>query len=112
MNHDTIRNNNPESQNNNTVFLQQASTILDEIDMQYTEADLDEKRQLKPQLDAAILNYSQARLKILQHQITCTSEDITQIQALRREVDRAANVTSILKVLFRFSQLLTRLSIL
>lgn len=99
-------------QNNNKIFLQQASAILDEIDMQYTEADLDEKVQLKPQLDAAILNYSQARLKVLQHQVTCTPEDIAQMQALRREVDRSANVTATLKVLFRFSQLLTRLSIL
>jgi hypothetical protein len=112
MNRNIMRNNNVESQNNNTVFLQQASAILDEIDMQYTEADLDTKVQLKPQLDAAILKYSQARLKILQHQITCTSEDIAQMQALRQEIGRAASVANSLKVLFRFTQLITRLAIL
>jgi hypothetical protein len=93
----------------NTLFLQTASTVMNELDVQYMEADLDDKVQLKDKLDKAMMAFSEARCKILENEVLCTEDDVTQMQSLRQAVEDAAEIQTLLKVMARLTGMLAKL---
>lgn len=93
----------------NTEFLQVASNVMNELDIRYMEADLDEKLTLKDDLDRAMMTFSEARSKILENEVICTPEDVTNMQELRREVDRAGEIQALVKVAVRLTRIMARL---
>jgi len=93
---------------NNTQFLQAASAVMNELDIRYMEADLDEKLQLKDDLDKAMMTFSEIRCKILENAVICTSDDLTNMQGLQQEVNRAQTIQKVLAVVVRLTGMLAR----
>jgi len=93
---------------NNTQFLQAASAIMNELDIRYMEADLDEKVELKDDLDKAMMTFSEIRCKILENAVICTADDIANMQSLRQEVNRAQTIQKVLAVAVRLTGMLAR----
>jgi hypothetical protein len=93
----------------NTLFLQTASTVMNELDIRYMEADLDEKLELKEELDKAMMTFSEARCKILENEVLCSADDVAKMQELRREVEQAGETQKLLMVVVRVGRILARI---
>jgi len=93
----------------NTAFLQIASSVMNELDIRYMEADLDERVQLKEELDRAMMTFSEVRCKILENEVICTPDDLSKMQLLRQEVEDAGEIQKILAIAVRLTQMLARL---
>lgn len=93
----------------NTLFLQTAAAVMNELDIRYMEADLDGKVQLKDDLDKAMMTFSEIRCRILESEITCTADDIAQMQRLRQEVNEAEEMQSVLSTMARLTRFFARL---
>lgn len=93
----------------NTLFLQAASAAMNELDLRYMEADLDGKVQLKEELDKAMMNFSEIRCRILEREVICTTEDVSRMQSLRKDIERAEVVQSLLSVMAQLTGFFARL---
>lgn len=93
----------------NTIFLQTAAAVMNELDIRYMEADLDGKVQLKDDLDRAMMTFSEIRCRILESEITCTPDDVAKMQQLREEVNEAKAVQSVLSTMIRLTKFFARL---
>ncbi|PSB25522.1 hypothetical protein [Stenomitos frigidus] len=93
----------------NTLFLQTASAVMNELDIRYMEADLDGKMQLKDDLDKAMMTFSEIRCRLLESEVICTPEDVAQMQHLRQEVNKAGTVQSVLSTMVRLTRFFARL---
>ncbi len=86
----------------NHQFLQQASDLMNDLNVHYMEAEFDDQVQLKDQLDQAMSNFSKTKLAILKHNIICTSDDVKQMQQLRSRLANAPNLQQILTTVASF----------
>ncbi|MBW4691160.1 MAG: hypothetical protein KME27_05270 [Lyngbya sp. HA4199-MV5] len=93
----------------NTIFLQTAAAVMNELDIRYMEADLDGKVQLKEDLDRAMMTFSEIRCRILEREIICKPEDIAKMQQLRQEVNDAEEIQSVLSTMIRLTKFFARL---
>lgn len=93
----------------NTLFLQTASAVMNELDIRYMEADLDGKMQLKDDLDKAMMTFSEIRCRLLESEVICTPDDVVQMQQLREAVNHAGTVQSVLSTLVRLTRFFARL---
>lgn len=93
----------------NTIFLQTAAAVMNELDIRYMEADLDGKVQLKEDLDRAMMTFSEIRCRILEREITCKPEDVAKMQQLRQEVNQAEEIQSVLSTMIRLTKFFARL---
>ena len=91
----------------NALFLKAAAAVMNELDVQYIEADLDGKVQLKDDLDKAMRAFSQVRRRILESEVQCTPADVAKMQALQREVQQASDIQTVLKAIVRVIGFLT-----
>ncbi len=91
---------------NNALLLQSAAALMNDLNVRYMEADLDGQLDLKPEMDQAFLNYSQARLALLENSIQCTPADVSQMQQLRQQVSQAAEIQTVIAAVIRFSSFL------
>lgn len=88
--------------NSNHLFLQQASDLMNDLNVRYMEAEFDDQVQLKDQLDRAMSDFSKAKLAILKNSIICTSDDVKQMQQLRQRLSNAPDVQKILATVVSF----------
>ncbi|WP_068816499.1 hypothetical protein [Phormidesmis priestleyi] len=86
----------------NHLFLQQASDLMNDLNVRYMEAEFDDQVQLKDQLDRAMSDFSRAKLAILKNSIICTSDDVKQMQQLRQRLSNAPDVQKILATVVSF----------
>ncbi len=86
----------------NHLFLQQASDLMNDLNVHYMEAEFDNQVQLKDQLDQAMSDFSKAKLAILKHSIICTSDDVKQMQQLRQRLSNAPDLQKILATVVSF----------
>ncbi|MBC7822701.1 MAG: hypothetical protein H7126_02260 [Candidatus Parcubacteria bacterium] len=86
----------------NHLFLQQASDLMNDLNVRYMEAEFDDQVQLKDQLDRAMSDFSKAKLAILKNSIICTSDDVKQMQQLRQRLSNAPDVQKILATVVSF----------
>ncbi len=93
----------------NTVFLQTASAVMNELDIRYMEADLDGKVQLKDDLDKAMMTFSEIRCRILESEVLCTPADVAKMQQLRQDVENAEEIQAVLSAMVRVTGFLARL---
>jgi hypothetical protein len=93
----------------NTLFLQTAAAVMNELDIRYMEADLDGKVQLKDDLDRAMMTFSEIRCRILESELTCTPADVAKMQQLREEVNEAGEIQSVLSTMVRLTKFFARL---
>ncbi len=93
----------------NTLFLQTASAVMNELDVRYMEADLDEKVQLKEELDKAMMTFSEARCKLLENEVLCSADDVAKMQELRQEVEQAGEIQTLITVVVRLGRILARI---
>lgn len=93
----------------NSLFLQTAAAVMNELDIRYMDADLDGKVALKDDLDKAMMTFSEIRCRILESEIICTSEDVTKMQQLREEVNEAEEIQSVLSTMVRLTKFFARL---
>jgi hypothetical protein len=103
---------NPDNPNNpnNTQFLRAAAAVMSDLDIRYMEADFNGKVALKPELDKAMLAFSQLRLKLLKNAVLCKPTDIQKMQALRQDISKADGITTLLQVAVRVSSFLMKLA--
>jgi hypothetical protein len=88
---------------NNRLFLQQASNLLNELQIRYLEADFDDQVELKDDLDRAMSDFSRAKLAILKSTVTCTSDDVKQMRQLRQKISSAPNFSQIVSTVVSFA---------
>lgn len=93
----------------NTLFLQTASAVMNELDIRYMEADLDGKVQLKDDLDRAMMTFSEIRCRILESEVICTPADVAQMKQLHQEVNDAGTVQSVLSTMTKIARFFARL---
>lgn len=86
----------------NHLFLQQASDLMNDLNVRYMEAEFDDQVQFKDQLDRAMSDFSKAKLAILKNSIICTSDDVKQMQQLRQRLSNAPDVQKILATVVSF----------
>ena len=86
----------------NHLFLQQASDLMNDLNVRYMEAEFDDQVQLKDQLDRAMSDFSKEKLAILKNSIICTSDDVKQMQQLRQRLSNAPDVQKILATVVSF----------
>jgi hypothetical protein len=87
----------------NQDFFQQASDLLNELEIRYMEADFDTQVQLRDQLDQAMADFSKARLAILKKNIVCTPDDVKQMQLLRQQIVNAPDILRVLTTVAKFA---------
>ena len=87
----------------NHLFLQQAANLMNDLNVRYMEAEFDDQVQLKDQLDQAMNDFSKAKLAILKNTITCTADDVRQMQQLRQRLAKAPNLQQILTTVISFA---------
>jgi hypothetical protein len=95
-------------EDNNQQFFKQATLIMEEIESRFRDADFDEQVQLRAGRQSAMNNFSKARLAITEKQITCTLEDIKQMQKLRQQIESAPDLRLILTCVGRFTSFLCK----
>ncbi len=100
----------PSNNDNNTQFLRTAAAVMSDLDVCYMEADFNGKVDLKPELDKAMLAFSQLRLQILRNAVLCQPSDVQKMQALRQDVNNADDINTLLQVAVRISSFLLRLA--
>ena len=93
----------------NTLFLQTAAAVMNELDIRYMEANLDGKVQLKDDLDRAMMTFSEIRCRILERELLCTPTDVAKMQQLRQEINEAEAIQSVLSTMIRLSKFFARL---
>ena len=76
---------------------------MNELEIQYLEAEFDEQVQLKENLDQAMSDFSRAKLAILKNAVTCTAEDIRQMKQLQQQVSNAPSLTQIVSTIVSFA---------
>lgn len=67
-----------------------AAAAVTEIDRRYRLANINDQIQLKQKRDEAFAAYSLARLKLLEAGMITTAADVTEMQRLKADIDRAA----------------------
>ncbi len=87
---------------NNELFLQQATAIVNEIELRYLNADFDEQFQMREDRDRAMITFSKAKLAILKNQVKCTPEDIKAMQQLRKRIESAPDILQMIAGAARF----------
>ncbi|XGV94501.1 MAG: hypothetical protein ACAF41_17310 [Leptolyngbya sp. BL-A-14] len=93
----------------NSLFLQTAAAVMNELDIRYMDADLDGKVALKDDLDKAMMTFSEIRCRILESELICTPEDVAKMQQLREEVNEAEEIQSVLSTMVRLTKFFARL---
>ncbi|MBD2326515.1 hypothetical protein [Alkalinema sp. FACHB-956] len=91
----------------NQQLLTLAAAFLDELNIRYMEADLDEQVELQPQRDRAMRNYTQARLALLQRRVLCKPEDLAQMQQIHQKLARSTNFRQVVDSVLSFAGFLT-----
>lgn len=91
---------------NDAIVLEDAKEAAFALDKAYRRAilnaDLATMTQLKPQVEAAYEQYSQARLKLLQQGMLATAEDVAEMRRIRAEIDQAATTQTLIEGAVRF----------
>jgi hypothetical protein len=82
--------------NTNELFLQQATAVVNEIEIRYLSAEFDDQFQMREDRDRAMVVYSKAKLAILKNQVQCKPEDIQEMRKLRKRIEDAPDVGRII----------------
>ena len=83
--------------NTDTMTLQEASNAVLTIDMRYRSlTHINDKEDLKPTRDQAFASYTLARLALLEARVMTTQDDVEEMKALRAEIERAADLQTLL----------------
>ncbi len=92
----------------NTLFLQTASSVINELDVRYTSTSAP-KAYLKEELDKAMMTFAEIRCRILENEISCTAEDVTSIQEVHQGLAATRDVQALIPLVTRFTGILARL---
>jgi hypothetical protein len=97
---------------NDEIVLEDAKEVAFALDKTLRRAimnaDFDRVMTLKPQVDHAFKQYSQARLQLLQEGMLATEEDIGAMHRIRAEIDQAATTQALVQGAIRFVALLAK----
>ncbi|OUC15560.1 MAG: hypothetical protein B0A82_06355 [Alkalinema sp. CACIAM 70d] len=91
----------------NQQFLKLAADFMNELNVRYMEADLDEQIELQAQRDQAMRNYTQARLALLKRSVLCKPEDLAQMQQLKQKLAQSTSFRQILDSALSFAGFLS-----
>ncbi len=97
---------------NDQIVLEDAKETAFALDKAYRRAiykgDLDTAMELKPKVDRAYDQYSQARLNLLQEGVLATDADILEMRRIRGEIDQAATTQALIDGAVRFAAFIAR----
>ena len=79
-----------------TETMRAANAAVLDIDIRYREADFAAKRELKSARDAAFNTYSAARANLMAEGVISTDDDVAEMEALRQEVNEAADTQQLI----------------
>lgn len=98
---------------NDQIVLEDAKEAAFTLDKAYRRSvhkgDLNGAMELKPEVDNAYDQYSQARLNLLKEGVLATDEDILEMRRIRGEIDQAATTQELIKGAIRFAKFLAKL---
>ncbi len=95
-----------------SLILKETADTVTEIDMRYRQLPtIDEKEDLKPTRDEAFSNYTMARLKLLEEGVITTQEDIDEMKKIRGEIEKAANVQTLIAATGKVAAFLAKLAL-
>ena len=91
---------------NDQIVLEDAQEAAFTLDKAYRRAirkgDLDSAMELKPNVDKAYDQCSQARLNLLKEGVLATDADILEMRRIRGEIDQAATTQALIDGAIRF----------
>jgi len=97
---------------NNDSVLTDAEEAAFALDKAYQRAvdnaDLATMTQLKPQVEAAHEQYTQARLQLLQQGIVATDADVAEMRRIRAAIDQAATTQTLIEGAMRFAAFIAK----
>lgn len=94
---------------NDSEMLKAAGNAVLEIDVRYRGLNIDDKELLKPSRDKAFSEYSSARLKLLKDGVIATDQDVADMQAIKQDIDEAAETQQLIASAVKISGVLGRL---
>lgn len=93
---------------NDATVLDDAARSVALLDARYRAADFNDKIALKPHLDAAFSAYSAARLNLLAPGVICSAADVTEMEGLRQQVTKAADMQSLIAAAVKVAAFLVK----
>lgn len=96
---------------NDSIVLQSSASSVNIIDLKYRELKdkPSEQFRLKKYRDRAFSTYSIARLELLGNEVICTTDDIKEMQAIRKEIEQAAETQGLIQGAIRLIRFLIAL---
>ena len=95
-----------------SLTLTEASDAVLRIDLRYrTLLNIDDKEDLKPTRDQVFAAYTSARLKLLEEGVMTTQADVDEMEALRGEIEQAAEKQALIRGGVRVAGFLGRLAV-
>ena len=80
------------------------------LDVRFRRAGVDEQDDLRPERDALFAAYANARLKLLQAGIRCTSQDVEEMRGLKLRMESAADLQTLLHAAAKIVTFATRVA--
>jgi len=97
---------------NDQSVLEEAKEAAFSLDKAYRravrEADLNKMTKLKPKINKAFDEYSQARLKLLEQGVLATDEDLDEMRRIRAEIDEAATTQALVEGAIKFAAFIAK----
>ena len=86
---------------NDAILLEQMGHAVTDLEVRFRRSTLEERVALWPMLEGMLADYTRYRLRLLKEGTITTEEDLREMQAIKKEIDKAASKQSLLKAIAR-----------
>ena len=86
---------------NDAKMLKEMGDALVDLQVKYRSSSLSDRMALKPSLEELLNDYADYQLRLLKEGVITTEGDLQEMANIREEVDKAADIQTMVKVLAR-----------
>jgi hypothetical protein len=86
---------------NDAAMLEQMGTVLTSLQIKYRARGLQERMELRPQLDKLLANYANYQSDLLDEGIMTKVEDLAEMEQIKNDVDGAAQQEQLTEAIVR-----------
>ena len=83
------------------VMLEEMGNTLIDLQVKFRASTLNERMELRPELEKVLNSYGQYRLKLLDDGVITDGNDLAEIRLIQQEIDNAARKEALLKAILR-----------
>jgi hypothetical protein len=87
---------------NDTAALQEASFALIDLRARFMRAPILQKIKLRPVIEDAVNSFAKMQLKLLEDGVIITDDDLAEIAAIKKAINKAADNQKLLQAGVRF----------